>query len=194
MRDLCAVCREAGSDVSCLLCSAPHHKDCWVYSRGCSIYGCTSIHNSDQLHEFQKTYRLGLSFSPEEIVYPNDVEEIVVSPLLEGVQVVCLMIMFLAAVVFGIVCVADHVDQFNRVHSEQDEIMDVVHPSNDQATCGFIRRNSVVGLPIIAGAGFVSFLTEDGVRAFPVPNGTRFDALVASQGVHHASDFLESRD
>lgn len=40
------ICRVCGSAlalpvVRCPACDTPHHKDCWEYNRGCSIYGCS---------------------------------------------------------------------------------------------------------------------------------------------------------
>lgn len=39
---VCRVCGEplATPLVLCPACETPHHKDCWEYNRGCSIYGC----------------------------------------------------------------------------------------------------------------------------------------------------------
>jgi Prokaryotic RING finger family 1/Protein of unknown function (DUF3137) len=40
---ICKVCGEpvaGGAVVVCSVCSTPHHRDCWEYVGGCSIYGC----------------------------------------------------------------------------------------------------------------------------------------------------------
>ena len=38
----CLVCGEAinGSEVMCQSCRTPHHRDCWHYVGGCSVFGC----------------------------------------------------------------------------------------------------------------------------------------------------------
>ncbi|MBI4859627.1 MAG: hypothetical protein HY815_05105 [Candidatus Riflebacteria bacterium] len=46
------ICRVCGSPLSspmvvCPACATPHHKDCWEYNRGCSIYGCSSAVTAD---------------------------------------------------------------------------------------------------------------------------------------------------
>lgn len=42
---LCQVCGEAVVDekVYCSRCHAPHHKDCWEFNKGCSIFGCGGV-------------------------------------------------------------------------------------------------------------------------------------------------------
>jgi hypothetical protein len=40
---VCKVCNEpidAGPVLTCAVCRTPHHRDCWEYVGGCSIYGC----------------------------------------------------------------------------------------------------------------------------------------------------------
>jgi hypothetical protein len=39
---VCKVCGEAieGDHVRCQSCQTPHHRDCWEFVGGCSIYGC----------------------------------------------------------------------------------------------------------------------------------------------------------
>ncbi len=41
---LCKVCNEPITSrrdrVTCVTCHAPHHRDCWAFVGGCSIYGC----------------------------------------------------------------------------------------------------------------------------------------------------------
>ncbi len=39
---ICQVCGEeiAGPEVMCAGCQTPHHRDCWHYYGGCSVYGC----------------------------------------------------------------------------------------------------------------------------------------------------------
>lgn len=39
---LCKVCGETITDVHviCSVCRAPHHRDCWAFIGGCSIFGC----------------------------------------------------------------------------------------------------------------------------------------------------------
>jgi hypothetical protein len=41
---LCKVCGESITDkhVVCTTCRTPHHRDCWVFVGGCSIFGCNS--------------------------------------------------------------------------------------------------------------------------------------------------------
>jgi Prokaryotic RING finger family 1 len=42
---ICKVCGEAVADgpiITCATCGTPHHRDCWEYVGGCSIYGCSS--------------------------------------------------------------------------------------------------------------------------------------------------------
>ena len=29
-----------GQVIVCSVCNTPHHRDCWEYVGGCSIYGC----------------------------------------------------------------------------------------------------------------------------------------------------------
>jgi Prokaryotic RING finger family 1/Protein of unknown function (DUF3137) len=39
----CKVCGEPVADldvIACSVCNTPHHRDCWEYVGGCSIYGC----------------------------------------------------------------------------------------------------------------------------------------------------------
>jgi hypothetical protein len=38
----CLVCGEAiiGNEVMCQSCRTPHHRDCWHYVGGCSVFGC----------------------------------------------------------------------------------------------------------------------------------------------------------
>jgi hypothetical protein len=38
----CGVCNDAVTEdrVLCRRCRAPHHRDCWDYNRGCSVYAC----------------------------------------------------------------------------------------------------------------------------------------------------------
>jgi hypothetical protein len=38
----CGVCGESVTEdkVLCRCCRAPHHRDCWDYNRGCSVYAC----------------------------------------------------------------------------------------------------------------------------------------------------------
>ena len=41
---ICKVCGEAILDdavIVCAACNTPHHRDCWEYVGGCSIYGCS---------------------------------------------------------------------------------------------------------------------------------------------------------
>lgn len=40
----CKVCGEAilFDEVRCVDCDTPHHRDCWAYGGGCSVYGCGS--------------------------------------------------------------------------------------------------------------------------------------------------------
>jgi hypothetical protein len=41
---LCKVCGqliEAGPRMTCARCKAPHHRDCWEFIGGCSIFGCS---------------------------------------------------------------------------------------------------------------------------------------------------------
>jgi hypothetical protein len=41
---LCKVCGVAIEDeprVRCARCQAPHHRDCWEFIGGCSIFGCS---------------------------------------------------------------------------------------------------------------------------------------------------------
>ena len=42
---LCQVCGEAVVDekVYCSRCHAPHHRDCWEFNKGCSIFGCGGV-------------------------------------------------------------------------------------------------------------------------------------------------------
>jgi Prokaryotic RING finger family 1 len=40
---VCKVCGEPvldGQVITCSVCNTPHHRDCWEYVGGCSIYGC----------------------------------------------------------------------------------------------------------------------------------------------------------
>jgi hypothetical protein len=39
---ICRVCGVAlaGATVSCGKCSTPHHRECWDYNGGCSVYAC----------------------------------------------------------------------------------------------------------------------------------------------------------
>jgi hypothetical protein len=41
---LCKVCGEAIAEhhVVCTACRTPHHRDCWVFVGGCSIFGCNN--------------------------------------------------------------------------------------------------------------------------------------------------------
>ena len=42
----CPVCStglDCGSTVVCPRCLTPHHSDCWIYAKGCSIYGCKAV-------------------------------------------------------------------------------------------------------------------------------------------------------
>ncbi len=41
---ICKVCSapiDGDPAVTCAICKTPHHRDCWEYVGGCSIYGCT---------------------------------------------------------------------------------------------------------------------------------------------------------
>lgn len=61
VKNRCAICHDAGSDVSCLLCNTFHHKKCWEYNDSrCSVYGCVSLHHSFQLEAFQAAYKKGI--------------------------------------------------------------------------------------------------------------------------------------
>ena len=44
---VCKVCGEAiaGAHVLCVACKTPHHRDCWMFIGGCSVFGCQGKHS-----------------------------------------------------------------------------------------------------------------------------------------------------
>ncbi len=52
---VCPVCRtEAeGETVVCRNCKQLHHKECWVYNRGCGRYGCKSAPPTEKLKDLE---------------------------------------------------------------------------------------------------------------------------------------------
>ena len=65
----CRVCgngESAGGFTYCQKCFTPHHKDCWEYAKGCSIYGCGALAQSSYKPEMSGA--VAISEEPQPVV------------------------------------------------------------------------------------------------------------------------------